>query len=413
MNIERASGDLDLEFGNQGVARLPAAGGSDYATCIAPIPGGGVYVAYLSGERYRLARLTANGQLDSTFGADGYIDDSFYIDPELPPSQNSTVLQIVVLENHVLVVGELYYAYSATLAYRYPAMARFTLSGELDRTFAEGGHKVCKAEIDSRFAYQGANVAGGYHAPLQRLYVIVNGSVQWGDEYFKVVAALAFNTEGELDVGFGDAGIALVKPAAFSSFALSAHIDDTGLYFGARLEVQPNNFIDSAIMKLTHTGSFDPAFGQAGVRWLERKYYPLGMFAGDHDNLMVVGYDGPGVHFSLDRKTGMADINFNGGQPLEVAYQGLAVYGRCGLSLQGQYWVGNRWGTVVQQALVERYHSSGTLDAGFGEQGRVLIKPQDMRDCMAGATIAIDEQGRLLLAGFDEFIAPVVVRLVA
>ncbi|MGC1328606.1 hypothetical protein [Pseudomonas sp.] len=411
MNIERASGDLDPEFGSQGVARLPSAGGSDYATCIALIAGGGLYVGYHCAGRYRLARLTADGQLDPTFGENGYIDDSFYIDKEPPNSQSSTVFGIIVQDGYVMVVGELYYSFSITEAYYYPAMARFTLAGALDRTFADGGHKVCKAEVDSRFVYQAANVAGGYDTRLKRLYVIVNGSVPWGSENFKASAVLAFNMEGGLDGDFGEAGIAVVKPVAFSVFSWSSHIDDTGIYLGSRLEVEPSEFIDCAVLKLTHQGTFDEGFGVQGIQLLERNAYPLGMFAGDHQNVMVVGYGGgSGVQFSLGQMDGLNDATFNGGQPLEVSYQGTSVYGRVGLSKEGRYWVGNRWG-VESQALVERYHANGTLDAGFGVQGRALIEPRDMRDCMAGATIASDDKGRLLLAGFDEFIAPVVVRL--
>lgn len=200
------SGRRDRSFGRSGVVR--------------GIPGEELIVQpngkiLTGGYGFKLARLRANGTLDSSFGGDGQSGVDF----------NDTVYNQVGMarqpsDGKYLITGTISgysYAPDATTAV---ALARVRRNGELDRSFGNGGRVVTPAG-ELRANDDCCETSGGHAVAVQADGKIVVGGVAsttFNGEWMRYLTVLRYLPNGDLDTSFGDGGIVRTPAAASDTY---------------------------------------------------------------------------------------------------------------------------------------------------------------------------------------------------
>jgi uncharacterized delta-60 repeat protein len=123
-----ADGSYDTTFGTDGVARAEFTGVSAVASGVATAPDGKIIAAGWAGSGFGVARFTASGNLDSSFGSDGTVIT--------PPASNSATAwaEDVALQAD----GKIVVAGCSTATWE-STVARYTTDGSLDSAFGSSG----------------------------------------------------------------------------------------------------------------------------------------------------------------------------------------------------------------------------------------------------------------------------------
>jgi uncharacterized delta-60 repeat protein len=237
-----ADGQLDGTF-DAGKVLIPVAGRQAIATAVATQPDGAVVVAGsaydpITGQSVAVvARLTADGQLDPTFGTGGVT--TFQVG-----ASNSLEAVAIQPDGRIVVVG-------TTGATREPGgdlvVARLRADGQLDPAFGTGGTAV----VDFGGADSGSVVA-----------IQSDGRIVVGGQTGNLFAAARLNADGSPDSTFGTGGkttldvggTAQVNAAVIQSDGKILLGGDSGGYYAA----------DFAVARLTADGLPDPTFGNGG-----------------------------------------------------------------------------------------------------------------------------------------------------
>jgi uncharacterized delta-60 repeat protein len=299
-----ANGALDPTFGGSGkivTSFLPAS--ADYAQAVALQTDGKIVAAGTSAtggaSSFALARYSANGTLDATFGAGGTVTTSFGI------LDDATAVAILP-DGKILAAGQ---TITASI-HREFALARYHPNGSLDATFGSGG-KVITAVGTSDDALaaialqsDGKIVAVGYSSNNNNTdFAIVrfnaNGSLDTSfgtggkvtlaigsaSDIANCVAILSngkilvagnsragiinrfalarFNANGTLDTSFGVNGKVATTIGTGSASAESLALQPDGKIVAAGYSIT-NSVESAAVLRYTANGSLDPSFGDGG-----------------------------------------------------------------------------------------------------------------------------------------------------
>ena len=207
-----SDGSLDTSFGTGGKAVTDFVGDNDVMTSLALLPGGKIVAAgwsYTTKTRdYALARYTANGSLDPTFGSGGMVTTDFF-------TTSRENLRDVIGAIAVQPDGKIIAAGSSetdTLAEYYDfTFARYNTDGSLDASFGAGGKaSVSVSDFDDQATSvviqpDGKILAGGMSGGLFKLGPDFFGAVPSasGNPNFAVVR---LNADGSIDTTFGSGG---------------------------------------------------------------------------------------------------------------------------------------------------------------------------------------------------------------
>ncbi|WP_309571369.1 hypothetical protein, partial [Deinococcus sp.] len=184
------SGALDSSFGTAGqvTTAMSTYGGSDKIFALA-LQGDRIVAA--GGDIFQVARYTAAGVLDTTFGTGGRVNTVF------PGSSGATSVQVDAQQR--LVVGG--------QEQMNTAVVRLTENGALDSSFGSGGKTVLKLNPSNW------NVTTG--VALQTDGKIVTGNwVYEGNTSNDNFAVTRLNANGQVDAAFGTNGTTITKGAA-------------------------------------------------------------------------------------------------------------------------------------------------------------------------------------------------------
>jgi len=233
-------GTLDPDFGDGGIVFL-----SFSAAAVAIQPNGGIVAAGVSRDAsgvdtWRLARLFADGSVDSAFGTNGELDFVWF-------GETDDVNALAVDANGDIIVGGR--AFDPALGSGL-AMAIFNSAGQV------------------------------LH---QRFTKLVSGNAEWCEDVlvqgdgrivcvgltrnFNAARMIAVRYEGDLDIdtSFGVDGVALVDTTAAEMEAQSGALTASGqIVLGGRVD-RPVQGLNLAIVRLNSDGSVDTSFGVAGL----------------------------------------------------------------------------------------------------------------------------------------------------
>ncbi|MCG3155068.1 MAG: hypothetical protein DKINENOH_01670 [bacterium] len=335
-----SDGSLDASFGTSGIVITDFSMSHDTGYDVALQADGKIIVTgsvWSSRSSFGLARYNSDGSPDNSFGSNGKLVTSF------GPSGGAIAHGVVVqTDGRIVVAGEMSAGSSST---RDLALARYNGDGSLDSGFGVGG----KVTTD-----YGATENYGYGVGLQSDGKIVVAGQYFTNQFRYRTLIARYNTEGSLDTGFDGDGLVQPSFGAVEGAARSIAIqsDDKILVAGS---VDGGLFTtgeDFLLARLNNDGSLDPSL--------------------DGDGWVATDFVGPNYDYATEVVISPSD-----GKIVAVGYT-VAVW--------------------PIDFAVARYNRDGSLDAGFGVDGRVTTDIRTSFDCAARAVVQND--GKIVVAGY-------------
>jgi uncharacterized delta-60 repeat protein len=278
-----SDGRLDNSFGNGGSLTTSFGGTFAAASAIMVQPDGKIVVAGTadfnprvpgSGLDFAVARYTANGNLDASFGDAGKIVFDFFGSFD---QANAAALQP---DGKIIVVGSASYdSFNRDIGF---ALTRFNADGSTDFGFGSGGKQI------TSFFDAGAKANGVVLQPDGKFVVAGSASDSATRPVATDFALARYNSDGSLDVSFGTGGETSVP---FSDGA-SEQANTLALMSDGKIIVAGSAFKtfatppDFAVRRYNSDGSIDTSFGNGGAMTTD--------FAGGTDEALAVAIQANG-----------------------------------------------------------------------------------------------------------------------
>jgi uncharacterized delta-60 repeat protein len=368
----------------------------------AALPGGGFVVAGtvapddLHGE-FLLARYTADGRLDTTFGSGGEVVTSF------GPNASASAAGIALTpDGKIVIVGSVTGAQVGTgMDF---AVARYAANGALDTTFNGTGLLA----VD----FNGSNDTGSGVAVQPDGKIVVVGTTTDPTNMVDNDFALArVNPDGTLDGNFGTDG------EAFSDFggaeAAGVAVLTSGAIVVGGTATNPVSFnTDLAAARYSGGGVLDTTFGAGGIALADFAgssegssiaVAPNGAIVVGGTTANLAGPTGLEQDFALARFTavGTPDPTFGGGSGQASFAFDNQIYDGAAIAIQPDgkiLMAGTRTDTTTFNSdfALARVNADGTLDTSFGNGGLVTT---DFGGTDVAASIVLAPDGRIVVGG--------------
>ncbi|HTL55963.1 MAG TPA: Calx-beta domain-containing protein [Candidatus Limnocylindrales bacterium] len=330
----------------------------------------GAFSQFDSVPRHGIARLNADGGLDTSFDPGAGADD--------------VVTAVAVQADGHIIIGGFFTAINGTSR---NGIARLNGDGSLDASFDPGagvepltGHpQVHAVSLQS----DGKIVVGGY-------FRTVNGASRDG------IAQL--NNNGSVDSGF-DPGTGL---EGYVALAVAAQTNGQVLVAGIFPSI--NGISRKSIARLNATGSVDGTFvvpggGVGGSNALERVY----ALAAQPDGKVILG--GDFTQISGERRQHLARLNPDGSldETFDPGILYLDQVSATVLQSDGRIVIGGAFRSMdgVNRNGIARVMNDGSLDLGF-DPGAGIEVPPFYPSQASIESVALQPDGRIIVAGLFE-----------
>jgi uncharacterized delta-60 repeat protein len=303
-------GSLDNSFGTGGIVDIAPPGHVDIDGIfgVAIQPDGKILAAAAALNGVLVARVEANGSLDTSFGSGGFTSNmSFEVAAgNLALQADGKILMVAGFGNPSL-------------------MVRFTSSGQLDTSFGKGGVVNLDYGVPTQVAVQANGKILVTSGESGKLILLPFPTAQAG-------AITRYNSNGAIDKTFGAAGMA-ASVASASALVLQG---DGKIVLGGAITSKINapgtaSDVGFGIVRYNANGSLDNSFGKGGVAITD-----FGATATDSGALAVA-------------------VQSNGD---------IVAAGAAGVSSNGSL--------TASSFGLSRYTSAGNIDTTFGKDGVVL-----------------------------------------
>ncbi len=376
-----ATGTLDSSFGSEGkLAHEALSIGTDVLLSDGGIVVTGTFYGANLPTAFGAARFTGTGTFDTTFGTGGRVLS--YFTGAVNLEDPSLLLQ---LDGKVIVIGVAYLLLSPHLA-----LVRHNADGSLDNSFGAGGRVLMEGPPDLPIGFLAALSVGGK--------IIVAGSN----------ALLRFNPDGSLDNTFGTGGIARIRFGPDGAAAGVSHVvlqpDDKILVAGIYTRAGgPQRFF--ALARFNAGGSPDASFA-ARFPELGPRIGPTNLAAVvqgitlQPDGKVLVSVYDP----DFASKHALLRFNPDGSLDATLGTNGIAVTVFSGLLalapdrrivLVGQ----STPETFNDKTRVARYLATGVLDPTFGSGGLTAVVFGAFPSSSSLTDVAMQPDGKIVLAG--------------
>ena len=368
-------GDLDPAFGTGGKVTTDFHGFYDYidsfvfdSTGRIVVAGGAKANASVESFDIALARYSAAGVLDTSFGTGGKVNTDF--------SGNVDQGYSVALDSNgrIVVSG----ASGGDMA-----VARYTPAGVLDASFASGGKLVINIS---------AGDVGNAVAIDANDQIVVGGAA--GSDFVLV----RLTSAGLLDTSFGNGGVVSTDFGG-SDLGVELKIDDSERILLVGLA--GSNF---GLARYTSAGVLDSAFGSGGKVTTDFGGADTGWtLAFDNEGgIIVAGWSNNDFALARYSGSGVLDTGFGSGGKVTTDFHGNT----------DECWsvVVDSIGNIILAGLAQtstsesssnfalaRYTSAGILDATFGSGGKVTTDFNGGADHIS--CLGLDSAGNLIAAG--------------
>src|SRR5438552_119633 len=369
-----SAGDLDVVFAG-GKATANFSVGQSQVQALAVQADGKIVAAGQagsSGSEFALARFNRNGTLDPGFGTAGEVTTL------LGSSANSAARGVAIqADGKILVAG-----FAGPGGSQEFALARYNPNGSLDATFGDpvspiGPQPPQPLRSGSVLTNPGGNASATSVAVTPDGKIIVAGAVQ--PSAFSSASDFAlvrYNADGSLDTTFGTGGIVTTKLGDFDAGANTILIVPAGQV--GNLPPQPGDY---KIVAAGHTSTSGGNFNFALVRY--NAAGTLDTTFGDP----ITGTVPPG-QTGQSPLSGVVTTNF--GQLDDIHDAVLQGDGK--IVAVGSTFIGGK----VELALA-RYHNDGSLDTTFGTAGQVTTDLGGVNQ--SANSVVIQPDGKLVVAG--------------
>lgn len=350
----RPDGLLDGSFGNGGFAGIDGSRTADIGYALARLADGSLLAAGKFGDGgpaysdFGVARLTADGQLDASFGVGGIA----HVNLAPTSGWNDNASAVAVQSTGKIVLGGVAYAVEGASTYPRFGLVRFHANGALDTSFGNNGSLIVPSPVAAGVDYLTAIA----RLPDGRLpaddAIVAVGHTHVGN----TAIVLRYTADGHPDPNFGSGGRVLLNAAVSGGV-------HTGLSTITAAVMQPDGRLilvgqgtdrGFAFIRLLADGTLDPSFGT----------------------------------------NGRAHVKFTGAtlydEPFSVTLQG-----------NGKIVAGGYAALNANDFAVARLLANGTPDPGFGDgQGRAVANFSTQTDRAAG--VAVAPSGAIVLAGYAQ-----------
>jgi uncharacterized delta-60 repeat protein len=234
-----ANGVLDATFGSGGKVITDVSTYPDNAYAIAVQPDGKIVVAgscYMITYDFCLARYSANGVLDATFGIDGLAA------PFITTGDDYVNSLAIQPDGKFVVAG---YCYHGGISSDF-CLARFSTNGELDTTFGSAGLVFTKLST--------------YDDIARALVVQPDGKILAAGSCSDSFCVARYNANGALDATFGSSGTVIAVGGSSEGHALALQHDGRIVVAG---ECYAGGW-DFCLARFSANGALDPSFGSSG-----------------------------------------------------------------------------------------------------------------------------------------------------
>lgn len=330
-----ANGALDTTFGSSGTVLTSAGSGDTRARGVIQLADGDLLVAAsLEGTNLRFAALRYNpgGSLDNSFGTGGIALTAF-------TGHEADCLAVAAATDGFVLAGTL-----GGSSFSSFGLARCTADGALDPAFSGDG----RIEVNLR-----RNPPFSQARSVQRQAdgkIVLAGSL--GTDSGTDFVVCRFLADGSADLNFGHEGRTIIAVGPEDDFAYRMLIQPDGRILVAGTSVQ-DGYEQACVLRLLANGSLDPDFGTGGVFIDQAGGADCGAYA------LALQTDGRVVAAGY-------------------AYNGAATRLQCAL-----------W----------RLTADGVLDTSFNTSGRLLSHvTTTTRDAYATA-VAVQADGKIVTAG--------------
>ena len=341
----------------------------------------------------RIARA-ADGDLDPTFGNGGKVIT------DISNNDNYGFAVVTQSDGKIIVAGQ-----SGVYPVFHSALARYNSNGSLDQAFGNGGTVV--ASLDNG----GDGLSALVLQPDGK--IVAAGSVIHNNFTVGFVVA-RFNPDGSLDQTFGNAGRNVFNfgdPEAEGN-AVVLQADGKIIVIGVSGAGSGSELNDFALARLNPDGSFDQSFGNGGrVKTHFDGQYNTGSRGSSGvlqaDGKLIVGgsYKTEGVarEFALARYSmdGSLDATFGNGGKVTTSLGAADAFGfALVLHYNGKIVLAGYFDTGYHNHdfALARYHANGSLDTTFGNNGQVISDLFGGSDDIA-YSLVLQSDGKLIAGG--------------
>ncbi len=412
-----ANGTEDFTFGTElpggasrtGTVPLDFAKGDDRAHTMALLGGGtrimlAGYATSGSTKEFALARYTALGELDLSFGIGGRVTTSF----AAPDAYGNAMA--VQTDGKIVVAGYVENDNGTTATtddHDDFTVARYNPDGSLDTAFGNGGR--VSTDIGTGSDDQANAVAIDSSGNI----VVAGQSSSDGVGDNRDFAVVRYTSAGALDTAFSTDGKVTTNFNSKSDIAYAVAIDSSGNIVVGGVANNSSDREHFALARYTSAGALDTNFGTGGkvTEAFAGANASIHALALQSDNKIVVAgaaHNGTGgltggLDFAVARYTsaGALDTTFSTDGKVTTSIgngydraRAVAIDGDGNIVVAGEAHVtGSSWDFALA-----RYTSAGELDTSFGTGGKVTTAIGSDND-QANA-VAIDGNGRIVLAGY-------------
>jgi uncharacterized delta-60 repeat protein len=419
--VQAAPGGLDSSFGVGGKVTTHFPGGDDAGNAVAIQPDGKIIVAGKTlgadpDHRFQfdfaLARYNRDGTLDSTFGGDGKVTTDFLGECETEEIDicGSDIAYAVAVQpdGRIVVAGD-------TMVFgidplkgainRDFALARYNADGTLDTTF--GGDGKVTTDVTGNPDPREVSLDIVFSLGIQADGRIVAAGLTLGGLNHGLALA-RYDADGTLDASFGGDGLVTSWEGAFvRGLALQA---DGGIVVAGAISASGSG--DFALARYTADGALDETFGEDGkvtTDFADGSDDGATSVAIQSDGRIVAAGAGPGedgADFALARYNvdGTLDSRFGGGGKVSTDFLDFDAAQAVAIQSDGRIVAAGGASARTRRAggfALARYNADGTLDANGGDDGKTITDFGDDRAHATATGVAIQSDGRIVLAGFS------------
>lgn len=264
--------------------------------------------------------------------------------------------------------------------------------------------------LDPRFGTGGQVVTdfGPTHDVAHALAIQIDGKIVAVGDTGSDFAIARYERDGSLDTSFGDSGTRIIDLGG-SELLADVAVQSDGSILATGYSISDGNS-DVVLTKFLENGQFDGAFGSNGVvvtdvSVLDR---PQALAVQSDGKIVVGGWTITAADLNISsanfmllryKPNGVLDTSFGADGIVVTDFFGARdqAYDLALDEDENILAVGIAQGVGISDFAVARYKSDGTLDATFGNGGRVTTDLSGSSD--RADAIAIQEDGKILVGG--------------
>lgn len=372
------SGSADVGFGTNGVVTTDI-GASDSGNAVAVESDGTIVVAGTSDSDFALARYNADGSLDASFDADGKVTTDIG-----SSSSDWGSAAAIQADGKIVVAG--------TSANDF-ALVRYNTDGSLDTTFDTDG----KVTTDI-----GTSTSDGGNA----VAIQSDGKIVVAGTSGIALALARYNTDGSLDTSFGTDGKVTAAIVGQQDIGRAVAIQSDGKIVVAGTARTSGVTFDVFVARHNTDGSLDASFDTDGKVTTD---FGTGNNSGravaiqSDGKIIVAGSSSDQFALARYNTDGSLDTSYDTDGMVTTAIGVVDAANAVTIQSDGKIVVAGETsdGTGSVFGLV-RYNADGSLDASFDTDGIVITSIGSSSIDDNGNAVAIQSDGRIIVAGISD-----------